>query len=316
MKDEEDDGSGDDIEDEEDDSEQDNAEAFNDIEDEDILCSNYIPGERMKKLPDAVVIGARKGGTRALLEFLNMHSRIRRAKAETHYYDDEANFKKGQAWYIDQMPLLLPGQIGMEKTPGYFHTNGVPERMWRANNKTKLVLIVRNPVDRLISDYNQFRSRNLEKGKSYPPLEDLIFKEENVIDTSYPPLRRSDYAYHLIRWITVFPLEQIHVVDGDKFIKEPWTQIGELEKFLDIPPEITEDNFFFNKTKGFYCGQEKLTLPHSQWECTRKKCLNKSKGRPKAKVKEETYSILRKFYASRNDLFYSLVGQNFGWPTD
>ena len=48
----------------------------------------------------------------------------------------------------------------MEKTPGYFHTNGVPEKMWRTNNKTKLVLIVRNPVDRLVSDYNQFRYSN------------------------------------------------------------------------------------------------------------------------------------------------------------
>ena len=55
------------------------------------------------------------------------------------------------------MPPLLPGQIGMEKTPGYFHTKGVPERIWRTNNKTKLVLIIRNPVDRMISDYNQFR---------------------------------------------------------------------------------------------------------------------------------------------------------------
>ena len=48
--------------------EEDNAEAFNVIEDEDILCSNYIPGERTRKLPDAVVIGARKGGTRNFLK--------------------------------------------------------------------------------------------------------------------------------------------------------------------------------------------------------------------------------------------------------
>ena len=66
TKEEEDVGSGDDTEDEEDedDSEEDNAEAFNDIEDEDVICANYVPGERKKRLPDAVVIGSRKGGTR------------------------------------------------------------------------------------------------------------------------------------------------------------------------------------------------------------------------------------------------------------
>ena len=74
------------------------------------------------------------------------------------YYGLNNVFKmQGLKWYVDQMPPLLPGQIGMEKTPGYFHTKGVPERIWRTNNATKLVLIIRNPVDRMISDYNQFR---------------------------------------------------------------------------------------------------------------------------------------------------------------
>jgi len=67
--------------------------------------------------------------------------------------------------------------------------------------------------------------------------------------------------------------------------------------------------------QGFYCGQERLTLPKSQWECSRKKCLNKSKGRPKPKVKEETYNLLKKFYAQHNEIFYSLVNQDFAWPT-
>ena len=60
---------------------------------------------------------------RAVLEFINMNSRVRRAKTEIHYYDN--HFDKGLEWYIDQMPPLLPGQIAMEKTPGYFHTKGV-----------------------------------------------------------------------------------------------------------------------------------------------------------------------------------------------
>ena len=74
-----------------------------------------------------------------------------------------------------------------------------------------------------------------------------------------------------------FPLSQIHIVNGDKFIKEPWTELIELEKFLELPAEITERNFFYNETKGFYCGKEELTLPQSKWTCTRDKCLSKSK---------------------------------------
>ena len=47
-----------------DDSEEDDSEAFNDIEDEDLICSNYVAAPKYKVLPHAVVIGARKGGTR------------------------------------------------------------------------------------------------------------------------------------------------------------------------------------------------------------------------------------------------------------
>ena len=97
------------------------------------------------------------------------------------------------------MPPLLPGQIAMEKTPGYFHTPGVAERLWLTNNMTGLVLILRNPVDRLVSDYNQFRSRHLDRGQDYPPLEHFLFTKNGNINISYLPLQRSIYHYHLVR---------------------------------------------------------------------------------------------------------------------
>ena len=49
-----------------------------------------------------------------------------------------------------------------------FHLLQVPRRIFETNNATKLVLIVRNPVDRLVSDYNQFRSRKLDRFFSSP----------------------------------------------------------------------------------------------------------------------------------------------------
>jgi len=298
-----------------DESEEDAEDAFNDIEDDDVICADYNAVPREKKLPQAVVIGVRKGGTRALLEFINMNSRIRRAKSETHYYDN--HHEKGLGWYIDQMPPVLPGQICMEKTPGYFHTPGVPKKIWETNNQTKLVLIVRNPVDRLISDYNQFRTRHLERGNDYPPLEHFLFTPAGNINIGYQPLQRSIYHYHLVRWMRYFPPEQIHIVNGDMFIKKPWEGLNKLETFLNIPNEITQDNFFFNSTKGFFCGQELIKLPQSEWTCTRKKCLNKSKGRPKAPVEDHTYKQLTKFYAPHNEIFYGLVKRyDFGWPKD
>lgn len=294
---------------------EDAEEAFSDLEEESSLCSDYISQPREKRLPDAIIMGVRKGGTRALLEFINMHPRVMRAKQEIHFFDK--HWSKGLEWYISQMPAVLRGQISMEKTPGYFHESGVPLKIFQTNNATKLVLIVRNPVDRLVSDYNQFRSRNIDRGVDYPSLESFLFTPSGHIDISYQPLQRSIYHYHLVRWMRYFSLDQIHIVDGDRFIKEPWVGLAKLEKFLELPPHITRDNFYFNETKGFFCGMQTMSLatlsPHS-WTCTRKTCLSKSKGRPKPPVDPETYRKLYRFFLSHNQIFFSLIQRyDFDW---
>lgn len=50
-----------------------------------------------RKLPEVLIIGVKKGGTRALLEFLRIHPNIRASGRETHYFDK--NYDKGVEWY-------------------------------------------------------------------------------------------------------------------------------------------------------------------------------------------------------------------------
>lgn len=54
-------------------------------------------GEGSKKLPQALIIGVKKGGTRALLEFLRVHPDIRAVGAEPHFFD--RNYDNGLEWY-------------------------------------------------------------------------------------------------------------------------------------------------------------------------------------------------------------------------
>ncbi|KAL4597436.1 heparan sulfate glucosamine 3-O-sulfotransferase 3B1-like, partial [Arapaima gigas] len=59
--------------------------------------SNLSSGVDTKKLPQAIIIGVKKGGTRALLEFLRVHPDVRAAGAEPHFFD--RNFHRGLQWY-------------------------------------------------------------------------------------------------------------------------------------------------------------------------------------------------------------------------
>ncbi|XP_009078201.1 PREDICTED: LOW QUALITY PROTEIN: heparan sulfate glucosamine 3-O-sulfotransferase 3B1-like, partial [Acanthisitta chloris] len=59
--------------------------------------SSFFNGSGTKRLPQAIIIGVKKGGTRALLEFLRVHPDVRAVGAEPHFFD--RNYERGLAWY-------------------------------------------------------------------------------------------------------------------------------------------------------------------------------------------------------------------------
>ena len=111
-----------------------------------------------RRLPRLLIIGERKGGTRALLEMLNLHPNIAMVPVEVHFFDKFDNYQKGLDWYRSQMPLSTDGQLTVEKSPSYYVTPEVPERVYAMNPHVQLVLIVRDPVTRLLSDFAQIEA--------------------------------------------------------------------------------------------------------------------------------------------------------------
>lgn len=88
-----------------------------------------------RHLPDTLIIGVKKSGTRALLEFIRLHPDVRAAGCEVHFFD--RHYQRGLHWYRHRMPYTIEGQITMEKTPSYFVTKEVPLRVHHMNPKTK-----------------------------------------------------------------------------------------------------------------------------------------------------------------------------------
>ncbi|CAL1615680.1 unnamed protein product [Knipowitschia caucasica] len=256
----------------------------------------------LQRLPGAIIIGVRKGGTRALLEMLNLHPDVEVAKAEVHYFNVEEHFHRGLSWYRSQMPFTLPSQLTVEKTPGYFSAPLAPARVWDMNPAVRLLLIVRDPAERVVSDYTQVLHNRLTRHKPYQPLEELLLQKGHI-NPKYKALQRSLYHQHLSRWLEVFPRDQIHVVDGDALIRDPFPELKKAERFLLLPPKINPSNFYYNTTKGFYC---MLTAGHD-------KCLDESKGRPHAPLSVQAFKQLCHYFRKPNKLFFEMVGRSFSW---
>ncbi|XP_041075625.1 heparan sulfate glucosamine 3-O-sulfotransferase 3B1-like [Polyodon spathula] len=264
--------------------------------------SSFSNGLGSKKLPQAIIIGVKKGGTRALLEFLRVHPDIRAVGAEPHFFD--RNYDNGFDWYRDLMPKTLEGQITMEKTPSYFVTREAPARISAMSRDTKLIVVVRDPVTRAISDYTQ----TLSKKPDIPTFESLTFRNRTtgLIDTSWSAIQIGIYAKHLENWLQYFPMSQILFVSGERLISDPAGELGRVQDFLGLKRIITDKHFYFNQTKGFPCLKkaEGSSKPH---------CLGKTKGRTHPNINPEVVQRLRDFYRPFNMKFYQMTGHNFGW---
>ncbi|ERE78459.1 heparan sulfate glucosamine 3-O-sulfotransferase 2-like protein [Cricetulus griseus] len=202
------------------------------------------------------------------------------------------------------MPRTLETQITLEKTPSYFVTQEAPRRIFNMSRDTKLIVVVRNPVTRAISDYTQ----TLSKKPDIPTFEGLSFRNRSLglVDVSWNAIRIGMYALHLESWLRYFPLAQIHFVSGERLITDPAGEMGRIQDFLGIKRFITDKHFYFNKTKGFPCLKkpESTLLP---------RCLGKSKGRTHVQIDPEVIDQLREFYRPYNIKFYETVGQDFRW---
>ena len=192
-----------------------------DDRDSDVSDFDLEEGENRKRLPNAIIIGVKKGGTRALLEILKIHPSIRASSSEVHFFDRDENYEQGLEWYRQQMPTSLPGQITIEKSPSYFITPKVPERVYRMSKSVKLIAIVRDPTRRAISDYTQSLGRKPDN----PPFEEMAIKDNGEVDEDWSKIAFGRYAEHLALWLKYFPVSQIHFVSGGIYRKRAYLLI-------------------------------------------------------------------------------------------
>ena len=134
----------------------------------------------MRSLPDFIVIGAAKSGTTSLYEMICRHPRVLpAARKEINYFDDPRMHERGALWYRRHFPTALEKRLPRAKltgeaTPSYFPHPAAPARAARAVPRAKLILALRNPVDRAYSHYNM----RLRRGRESMTFEDALEYEE------------------------------------------------------------------------------------------------------------------------------------------
>ncbi|ELU15572.1 hypothetical protein CAPTEDRAFT_96868 [Capitella teleta] len=257
---------------------------------------------RKPRLPQCVLIGERKTGTTALLHFLMRHPQIKAAQKEVHFFDRHANYREGLRWYVDRMPPTNSTEVTFEKSPRYFRSPWVPQRMHEIIPNIKLMLSVRDPIKRAVSDFHFSMEANWESGfdKTLHSTFDGYVFQNGVIDKDFPPIARSIYALSLRNWLKYFDRDQFFIFDGDSFVTEnPAIQLQKIEQFIGLDSYFTMDMFFHSKTRGFWCLRDPGCIFFG--------------GKPHTELEARTQRKIEKFFHPYNQQFYKMVGHDFGW---
>ena len=172
------------------------------------------------------------------------------------------------------------------------------------NQTIRLVVVVREPVTRLISDYAQYLDKWAREHKPALRLPEMVLRPNGTIRTESHLIKASIYHRHVRRWLEYFPSEALLVVDGDRLVTDPLPEIRRVEKHLGLPPYLNEEHFYFNATKGFYC------IAHDRGN----KCLSASKGRKHPPTNPHLVQRLYHFFTPHNRKFYRLMQRNYSWP--
>ncbi|XP_012939743.1 heparan sulfate glucosamine 3-O-sulfotransferase 1 [Aplysia californica] len=254
-----------------------------------------------QRFPKAIIIGVGKCGTRALIEFLKMSPYIVAANSELHFFDLDVNFEKGHDWYRSQMPLSYSNQITIEKTPMYFWSPRAVEEIYKLNRTIRLIVIVRDPVTRVISQavrlqgtQSDIRNVYLSRDQGDP----RVNNGSRTVDWGI-------YVKYLRMWLSRFSLSQIHIVESSDLKKHPVQELQKLEKFLGVPPTLTAGNVFLNRTSGLYC-----MVPFFPPQVT---CLPPGKNKVHPQLPPRDQKLLYDFYQEHNERLFSLLHRRFPW---
>ena len=196
----------------------------------------------MSKRVSFLVCGAQKSGTTALAAYLRQHPGVYLPKAkEVHFFDDET-----QAWpKPDLNPLhrhfhaAKADQLWGEATPISLYWDPAPGRIWRYNPDMRLIVILRNPIERAYSHWA------MEHRRGNDPLPfALALEQEEVRCREALPLQHRIYSYvdrgfysaQLRRLWRFFGKEQVLVMRQEDLRRSPQNCLETIWQHLNISP--------------------------------------------------------------------------------
>jgi hypothetical protein len=212
--------------------------------------------------PSFLICGGQRCGTTSLYRALAQHPVVLKAVLHkgVHYFD--ISYARGMSWYKAHFPRQrhadrirekfgVPGQT-FESSPYYMYHPQAAARIAADLPGTRLIALVRDPVERAYSQFHHERARGFEHEKDFGNALALeaarLHREEDRLaeDPGYYSFSHQHHAYRArgeyARYLSVMAQhvgrDRIHVVESERFFAEPETVYDEVCDFLGLPKHL------------------------------------------------------------------------------
>jgi len=252
-------------------------------------------------VPDFLIIGAHKAGTTSLYNYIATYGRNFLPPEQKELYFFTEHYQKGLNYYSSFFPRKSEDEITGEATPDYLFFHKTPKRVKEALGNIKFVVLMRDPIDRLLSHYNFMNHTDKTRAFDPEPIHKAVRNEKNWFDLAddspvdfnfcykyYSYKSRGVYHKQLKRWFRYFPEDHFLILDFDTFVSKTKEVLEQVFKFLGIEAKNP--------------GTKSQTFP----------VYNKNLNREND-FDPETRKYLENFFDPHNEALYELIGERFNW---
>ena len=199
---------------------------------------------------DFFIVGAPKAGTTSLYHYLSEHPQVEMScQKEPDYFSDKAIHEQGMYYAKNRVDTLdkyeslfvqKESVVYGEASVSYLFYENVAEDIKKYNPNAKIIIMLRNPIERAFSHYLM----DYRLGLISDSFENVLAKKskhKNAHLFYQQYIEVSKYAKQIQRYLDFFKKENILFIDYEDFKKNVSKTVDQVYNFLNISTEFVAD---------------------------------------------------------------------------
>ncbi|NNM16789.1 MAG: sulfotransferase family 2 domain-containing protein, partial [Bacteroidia bacterium] len=228
--------------------------------------------------------------------------------------------------------------IKLEATPDYLFSADTEKFISETLNDCMIILLLRNPIDRLISWYKFSQQMNLlDQKTSFNEYVELMFENKDKSKQHLLALEQGNYFKYINNYLEYFGKDSVHILLYDSFIKSPFDSAVQICNKLKINADFYYDYSFKTHNKTINIKHNKLHGVFNETRRSIRKLVNKAPAKLRSQIKKSGKKLvsaylelnttansdlsmddaiknrLKNYYSDSNAQCETLIGKKTDW---